>query len=107
MANTFKPFIGTELKLNIHIDPLGELTMDDYDFTVEVYCTVKKALVINKADAIRIDENNYIVLVDSAIIGAGDVKCKVTAHIPDFDFPDTIRTEIVGIDTGIEVIRTI
>lgn len=26
------PFIGTELKLNIHIEPIGDITMDDYNF---------------------------------------------------------------------------
>lgn len=30
MAITYdSPFIGTELKLNIHIEPIGDITMDD------------------------------------------------------------------------------
>ena len=31
-------FLGTELKLNVNIQPIGEITMDDYDFIVELYC---------------------------------------------------------------------
>ena len=41
------PFIGTELKLNINIEPMGSVTMDDYDFEVEVYCSIKRVLTIN------------------------------------------------------------
>lgn len=100
-------FLGTELKLNINIEPTGEFTMDSYDFEVEVYCSSKKTIIIKKEDAIRIDENNYVVLIDTEELGAGDVKCKVVAYVPDFDFPDTLRTEVVGIDTGIRVVKTI
>ena len=101
------PFLGTELKLNIHIEPIGSTTMDDYEFEVEVYCSPKKTIVIPKADAIKIDENNYVVLVDTNIVGAGDLKCKVTASVPDADFPDMMRTEVVAIDTGINIIKAL
>lgn len=101
------PFIGTELKLNINIEPMGDVTMDDYDFEVEVYCSIKRVLTIKKEDAIRIDENNYVILVDTALTGAGDLKCKVTAYIPDGDFGDALRTEVIGLNTGITIIKQI
>lgn len=107
MATDNNIFIGTELKLNINIEPMGEFTMDDYDWSVDVYCSTKRVVTIAKRDAIRIDENNYVLLVDTEELGAGDVKCKITAYIPDFDFPDTLRTEVSMIDTGINVIKTI
>lgn len=101
------PFIGTELKLNIHIEPIGEITMDNYDFEIEVYCSPKRPIIIHKANAIRIDSDNYVVLVDTNVVGAGDLKCKVTAYIPDGDFPDQLRTEVVNIDTGINIIKSL
>jgi hypothetical protein len=101
------PFIGTELKLNIHIEPIGDTTMDDYDFEVEVFCSPKKSIITPKADLIRVDSDNYIVLVDTNVVGAGDLKCKVTAQIPDGDFPDQLRTEVVIVDTGINIIKTL
>lgn len=100
-------FLGTELKLNVNIDPIGALTMDSYDFVVDVYCVVNKTLSIKKADAIRVDENNYVVLVDTKLIGSGTLKCKVIAEIPDADFEDLYRTEISIIDTGIEIQKTL
>jgi hypothetical protein len=101
------PFIGTELKLNIHIEPIGETTMDDYNFEVEVYCSPKKPIIIPKENTIRVDSDNYVVLVDTNIVGAGDLKCKVTAQVPDGDFPDQLRTEVVCIDTGINIVKAI
>lgn len=109
MASTINesPFIGTELKLNIHIEPIGDTTMDDYNFEVEVYCSPKRPIIIPKANAIRIDSDNYVVLVDTNVVGAGDLKCKVTAQVPDGDFPDQLRTEVVCVDTGINIIKAI
>jgi hypothetical protein len=98
-----KIFIPTELKLNIHIEPIGDVTMDDYDFDVEVYCSPVRAIKVNKSEALRIDSDNYVVLVDTKVVGAGDLKCKVIAYIPDGDFPDSLRTEVVCIDTEIDV----
>lgn len=100
-------FLGTELKLNIHIEPIGEITMDDYNFEVEVYCSQKRAIVVKKQDAIRVDENNYVVRVDTNIVGSGALKCKVTAYIPDGDFEDSLRTEIVAIDTGFNIVKSL
>lgn len=101
------PFLGTELKLNVHIEPIGAMCMDDYDFEVETYCSPKKAIVTKKSETIRIDENNYAVLVDTAIVGAGELKCKVTAYIPDADFPDGLRTEKVCVYTGVTIVSTL
>lgn len=98
-------FLGSELKLNVSIEPIGALTMDDYDFVVEIYCSNQKVLNIPKADAIRVDEENYVVLVDTKVIGTGRIKCKVTAEIPDADFRDAYRTEVVIIDTELDVIK--
>lgn len=100
-------FVGTELKLNINIEPIGEVTMEDYDFEVEVYCSSKRPVMATKKDMIRVDSNNYVVLVDTNEVGAGDLKCKVTAQVPDGDFPDLLRTEVVCIDTGINIIKAI
>lgn len=100
-------FLGTELKLNVSIQPIGEITMDDYDFIVELYCSPKNSIIVEKKDAIRVDSNNYIVLVDSMVLGAGNIKCKVTSYIPDSDFDDGYRTEVVGIDTKINIVKNI
>lgn len=100
-------FIGTELKLNINIEPIGDVTMEDYDWQVDVYCSTKRIVTIPKTDAIKVDSSNYIIRVNTEELGAGELKCKVTAHIPDADFEDGIRNEIAAIDTGITIIKAL
>ena len=98
-------FLGTELKLNVNIEPMGELTMEDYDFSVDIWTSMKRILNIPKSECIKIDKDNYVILVDTSLLGAGDIKAKVIANIPDFDFPDTVRTEVVALDLGITVLK--
>lgn len=95
--------IGTELKLNLNIDPVGAFTMDSYDWEAEVFCC-GEALHIDKSEAIRVDDSNYMLLIDTNKTGAGTLKCKVTARIPDSDFPDMCRTEVNTINTGVEIV---
>lgn len=99
--------IGTEIKLNINIPSIAGLTMDDYDFIVDVYCSKRHGLTIAKSEAIREDANNYIIIVDTALIGKGTIKCRVEAYIPDGDFEDNIRTEVAFVETGITIIKSI
>lgn len=104
-ANEINVELGTELKLNIHIEPIGGMTLKDYDYTTEVYCSQRRKITIPKADAIYIDDENFVVCVDSSILGIGTIVCKVIAHIPDADFQDGIRTEVVAINTGINIVK--
>lgn len=96
---------GTELKFNINIKPLGQLTMDDYYFECAVYCVSAKKLVIPKDHCIRQDDSNYIITVDTGYTGTGELKVQITAQIPDEDFHDDIRTEVIKLNTGITVIK--
>lgn len=104
-----KVFIGTELKLNINIDPMGGVTMDEYEFEIELSCGAFKSrgIVVNKSQTKRIDSDNYIVCFDTNDVGTGKLRCRVTAYIPDEDFKDGKRTEVVEIDTGIEIVKSL
>ena len=72
-----------------------------------LFCSPKKVITITKDEAIPVDKNNYIVLVNTEDIGTGTMKVKVIAHIPDGDFQDQARTEVSVKDTGVEIIKTI
>lgn len=98
--------LGTELKLNVHIAPIDGITINDYDYQTTVYCNPRKSIVIPKEETINVDEENYIIRVDTTSLGAGDLYCKVTAYIPDEDFNDGLRTEVVVIDTMIDIVKS-
>lgn len=102
-CNQQYPFFGTEIKLNIHIEPIGSKTMDDYDFEVEFFCYANQSLIVQKKQMKRIDGSNYLCKVDTAKVGRGELKCKVTARVPDGDFEDNLRTEVAELMTGIKI----
>ena len=96
---------GTEIKINVHIDPLGSLHMADYDFECKFYVFPKKSVIISKADMVQVDEDNYLAMVDTTGLGIGPLHLTLTAQIPDKDFDNTLRREVVCIDTGIDIIN--
>lgn len=95
--------LGTELKLNVNIPPIDEVYAMMYDFSVELFCQPRKVVVVKKSDMIEVDESNYIVRLDTTDVGVGELKARLTAHIPDEDFPDGLRTEIVSLRLNIEI----
>lgn len=93
--------LGTIYKLNIHIEGLPS-TMDDVDFRCKFY-TFRNELTVYKKEMIRIDENNYMAVVDSSLLGRGKIKVQTTIHVPDTDIPGGIRTEIYTEYTDIKI----
>jgi hypothetical protein len=74
---------------------------------LQVYEYDCRCLCYNVDNVFNEDENNYIICVnsqDAVKIGRGSVKMKFIAHIPDYDFSDGFRTEIVdNICTGVVI----
>lgn len=100
-----KVFIPSEIKMLVQLEPIGELRADDYEFEVEAKTWQQKVVRLKKSDTIRVDENSRIVVIDSANVGAGDLKIRIKAQIPDSDMPDQYRTEICVLDTDIQVVE--
>lgn len=97
-------YTGTELKMNVNIQPFGNVTMDDYDFNLELSTPFSAQTVkINKQDMVRTDADNYIAIADTTHLGKGEVKAVLTAYIPDGDMPDRLRTEVVSRYTGVVI----
>lgn len=96
---------GTEFKLNISMEPMDGFHLADVDFSADVFTEMglRKGITIAKADAIKVDEDNYIICVDSAVCGVGKYYVRLTAHIPDTHFPDGLRTEIKTVYTGVTI----
>ena len=92
--------VGTFLKFNVSLSLPGGFTMDDVDFTCEFFVYSDKVFRVAKADMVKVDENNYIAVVDTTKIGAGKLKLTVTAYVPD---GNKMRPEIETIDTGVYI----
>lgn len=108
--NCQKIFLGTELKLKITMEPIDGYNLEDCDFYCLVYCVEgsKKHIILNKGDSRvkQVDENSYVLLVDSCKLGAGTIKIKVVVNIPDADFSspgDGFRREVTVVNTNISI----
>lgn len=97
--------LGTQVKLNIHIEPLGNLHMEDYTFECKFYVFPKRFVIINKSEMAKIDADNYVVIVDTTDLGTGPLHMSLTANLPDDDFPEIFRKEIACVDTGINIVN--
>ena len=104
-SNNTTVISGTEIKLNIHIDPLGELHMSNYNFECKFYIFPKNFIIVKKEDMVKVDEDNYLAIVDTTSLGVGKLHLTVTAEIPDSDFGDDTRREIACVCTGIEIVN--
>lgn len=104
-TTTTKVILGTEIKLSLHIDPIGGMTMDDYDFEVEVYTSPRRKLHFAKDALVRVSKYDRLVCVPTAETGAGRLYLRVVAYIPDGDFADGTRTEVSVVDTYIEITK--
>ena len=96
-------FCGSEIKLNISIETIGNTTMDDYDFSVEAFTSEVRVVTLSKQQMHRVDSNNYIVIVDTTLVGPGRLMVRVIAHVPDTDMDAGTRREIELINTGIDI----
>lgn len=105
---------GSDIKLNLNIEPIDGVSMESYDFSVEVYCdssatafgmSKPKTITLTKEDTIMVDKDNALLPISTSLLNTGKVFVKVTAYIPDGDFKnkDQKRTEIVYVNTGVEI----
>ena len=96
--------LGTEFKLNVHLDPLDGLHMSDYDFEVALYVYTNRKVVFQKSKLKKVDDDNYLLMVETADalrIGRGRINAEITAYIPDSDFSDGLRTEKLVLCTDV------
>lgn len=95
--------IGTELKINVHVEPIDGYHMSDYGFACRFYIYTNRYVEVRKEEMIKVDEDNYIACIDSGKLGAGAILMRITAQIPDADFPDGLRTEVETVSTGVTI----
>lgn len=104
------PSVGTVLKIAITAD-IGSnkhLSDNDVDFTCtfSVDCALKKKQqVVTKFDMLYMDDDTYIAIVDTSLIGTGNYYCTLKVLIPDTDVEGGIRPEVVRFQTGIRVVN--
>lgn len=95
--------LGTEYKINVGMSPMGDIHLSNCDFEAKFYTGSMLSHIIKKEDMIQVDDDNFLALVDSTLTGQGELKMRMTIHLPDADFDDGVRTEVTVVNTGIVI----
>lgn len=105
MDNLNESIKGTIFKLNVHMNPVDNFHLADVEWEAEVFAAggIGKRIKVIKEDAVKVDEDNYIISVDSAVGGAGEYSLILTAYIPDADCPNGIRVERASCRTRVKI----
>jgi hypothetical protein len=95
---------GTGFKVNVNMTPINNFHMSDVEWECLVFTeTSQKNITIKKSEAIKVDQDNYILKIDSSILGAGMYYITLTAYIPDSDFEGGMRTERRTVYSGVKI----
>lgn len=94
-GNTYGWF-GTEYTYALNITAPG-FSMIENDFKVVLKCG-NKSITLEKRDLVRDQEDNFYLCFDSSLLGPGAIYAIVTAYIPDPNFEDGFRTEVVKLN---------
>lgn len=86
---------GTKFKLNVNMSPIDGFHLSGIEWQARVWTeTSSKAQICTKNESTYVDDDNYMIKVDSAIVGAGVYNVTIYANIPDEDFEDGMRPEV-------------
>lgn len=95
--------IGTGYMVAIKIESVNELSMSDLDFLLEFYVYRNRRLRIRKQELVRIDmtdSSEFYALVDSRLLGEGELRCIVTIDDPQSCWPGGVRPVVLDVSTG-------
>lgn len=97
--------LGSDLKIAFNAELPDDLTLQDVPFTIIAYNEMdeRRRMEIEKADCLLTDEGEYVAMVDTDTLGVGLVMLRLTARVPDTDYADGYRREVVKINPYIRI----
>lgn len=95
---------GTRFKVNFNMQPIEGNTLENTEWSVKVFIEGSgKFVMISKSECKKVDANNYIIPIDSSMLGAGTYFITANVLIPDNDFADGFRHEVKTCSTGVTI----
>lgn len=101
----YKPIVGTELKLLVRVLPIGDVHLQDMNFTCHFYTRSDSCVKVEKSEMLFVSEDSYIALVDTSDLQAGVLRNRIIFDIPDSDFHDGYRREVTDVETGVKLFK--
>ena len=88
-----KHYVGTELKFSLTITSQGfNMNTDPWTATIT---NGKNSVTCSRGNNSILDSSQWYILVDSSQIGVGQYYLIVEIDVPDNDFPDGYRHEVL------------
>lgn len=99
------PLCGTILKIAVTAELGNNLHLSDVDFTCTFYSdsAIIKRQIVKKDEMVHVDNDTYMSIVDTKIVGTGNYYCRLDVDVPDNDVEGGLRKEVVSIPTYISV----
>lgn len=93
-------FVGTDLKFAIDITSDGfDMTRDDW--TATVVCGKRKVVCQPDKGAFQGEDGKWYITFNTSDLGAGEYFLIVDIDVPDTDFPDNLRHEVIKLSNPI------
>ena len=92
--------VGTKIKPIISVDPIGGIHLSECDFKCKFYNSRGRTVYLDKEELLKKSDDSYVARLDSNDFGPGSIMVTVTIQVPDPDFDDGLRTEVVSLWTG-------
>lgn len=94
---------GAEFKVNVSMESIDGYHMGDIDFQCTFFTPGFDGMVLDKSDMVEIDADNYVAPLSSTEIGRGMLMVKYECDVPDNDFGDSLRHEVITVNTGLTI----
>ena len=98
-----KYYVGTEFKCALTITSEG-FDMDTDPWTATVTCG-KKNITCSPSERAISDEQGWKILVDSQLLGTGPYYLTVEIDVPDTDFEDGYRNEVLRMEKPLCIVN--
>ena len=97
--------IGNDTKAEFTADLPDDLKLSDVEFTgIMINADTAKTVAFTKADCIMVgDGASYVVLIDTNVMGVGQLLLKLTVKIPDTDYQTGYRRAVIKINPHMQI----
>lgn len=105
-------YLGSEFKLKVHMDSIPviggatyDMGSDNINFTCTFYTNSSKKVTLTKSQMqpVTDDITTYVACLDSTTLGKGTLTVEYRVDVPDEEFDDDLRSEVVVIPTKLKI----
>ena len=90
-----RPVVGQDFKLNITMETINnKYNLSNTEWSVDVFASSTSVVTIEKKDAKKVDDNNYLIPVESSKLGPGKYYIILTVKVLIVTSPRAIEQNL-------------